>query len=450
MKKSRILALALAFMMCFSTVAMASQPQPPIKNEHDAWVAVDEDNPVQVAISKILRLPIGTTTPNATFIFDAKPISVDEIPFDEDEPNMPFLNVGNMQVTFTEADTEEPDADNIISITIETKDILENVIFENAGEYIYEIRERKDTNEGIDDNEPYEFLSYSDGVYTLHVYVANTSDESNRDTYVYAVGVRITEPDNPETQVAGRKVDPTPGGNQSTYYFSQLEFTNDYVKVNAPVDPENPQPVTESTLNISKTVTGDLGSWNQFFKFNLHRLHIPILVETPPAYYRAYIVDDLTNTVVVAPAIFENVAEALVEEVEGSHPFIMVPSAGPMEFSLKHGQRLVFVDTPVGTSYSVTEAAVALYTASVSIRTNNIVVHTEANTESNTELTTGIRFVGELLNTADFTNNRTSVVPTGLNIVNLPFVGLIALPIIALLGFIVVKSRKKRVYSPYK
>ena len=436
MKTSRIFALALALIMCLSTVAYA--------NDFGPVVTDDENYPVQVAITKIFRLPFGTTTPEAEFRFEATRISFDDDDSQATRDWMPTLN--NLVLNFTAANTAEPDENHIMHLILETGNLFDGVIFPDAGVYIYEIREIPNTNDAIDNNKPDEVLTYSPAVYTLRVYVANTAD--NTGTYVRAVGAIITHPDNPG-QTEGFKVDPTPGGDDENYYHSQMIFTNDYVKTNGPDEPDEPDPINESTLHVSKTVTGDLGNRNLYFNFTMHSLNIPILVENIPQYYRAYVVETTPggDVVVTGEELLNNADESQIGTDEGGLDFINISTTGPTTFRLKHNQRLVFVDTPVGTNYDVGEAAATGYWPSVIVTTDSVAADALTTAQANMPLDTGLQFVGEKLNSAAFTNNRTSVVPTGLDMDNLPFFGMVGLPLLALIGLITIKARKRAIYK---
>jgi len=423
-KGIKFLAMMLVFAMFFSTMVSAA----PTINEHGAIVAPDEDSPVEISIDKILQMPIGTITPDATFTFAAEPISVDGIAYnnDEDNPNMPPLNADNMTVSFDDTDTaSQPDANNIITVNKPTSNIFAGVTFPHAGIYIYEITENVLTNPILDDEDnPHDFVSYSQAVYRIVVYVSNT--EGFTGTFVNAVGIfQVALDDGTEIEGEGTKL-------------PQITFTNDYVRTNGAVDPEDPDPTFESTLDVSKIVTGDLANKERYFNFSL-TLGIPILVEDVPAYYRAYVVED---DVVIDPV--NNADAALINRLpEGSLPYIRISTTGSTAFNLKHGQKLVFVDTPVGTSYIVEETGVTNYTPSFIITTNAVPGY-RIEGDAGESLSTETQFVGHLANAADFTNNRTSVVPTGININNLPFYGLIALAIGAFIGFVAIKSRKRK------
>ena len=431
MKKSRIIALLLVFVLCFSSMVMAN-------NDHGPVIG-DEQNPVQVGITKILRMPIGTNIPTSTFIFEARKISFDGDESDNARDNI-MPNLTNLTVNISAANNtaSQPDGNNIVVVIEETGNIFEGVHFPRAGVYIYVITERHFTNDHIDDDEPYQYLSYSDAVYTLRVYVANTED--GQSTFVWAVGAIITHPDDGDEDTIGFKVDPTPGGGDE-HDHSQMIFTNDYVKTNAPIEPDEPDPLKESTLNVSKTVTGDIGDRGLYFTFDF-TLNIPILVEDILPYYRAYVVEG--TRVIGGDELLNNAQASQIGTDAGGLNFINISSSDITNFRLKHGQRLVFVDTPVGTSYTIEEAATAGYVSQVAITTDSIIVDTIANTLPNLPVFTGLQFVGERLNAADFENERTTIVPTGLNVDSLPFMGMVAFPVIILVGFLMFKARKRK------
>ena len=435
-KSKPLIAVALTLMLSLTgisgTVAFANE-----MNSEGALVTQNEQYPVQAAINKTLRLPRGTTTPDVEFNFLAKRVSVDGISVididDEAELEAKIPSLKNLSVSYTTSDSELHDqTTNTISIIKETGDIFAGVTFPHAGIYVYEISEIEDTNSAIDNNAPHEVLTYSKAMYTLTVYVANTADGSG--TYVKGLGTRVMLDDDGDA-ASGNKVDPTPGGNGVEYNFSQMVFVNDFVRTNGAVDQDNPDPVNESTLFVENAVTGDFASREQYFEFVID-IMVPSIVKDVPEYYRAYIVE---NGVVINPV---NNADASLIGSDAGGSYIKVYPDRSTEFSLKHGQKLVFVNTPVGTGYVVEEKAAMNYLPSYIITTNSIAGANVTGTLS-TGLTTDTEFVAELLNAANFTNNRESVTPTGLNLHDLPFIGLIALAAGSLILFVVVKSRRR-------
>lgn len=431
-KPKTLLAATLMLVLCFSSIsAFASE-----LGDHGPVITETPGESVQAAITKILRLPTGTIPPDATFSFEVTKVSVDGDETDEALDTMPDLNASNLTLSFAPADTPtDTSLTNIQQIVKETGDIFAGVTFPHAGIYVYEIRETANTNEDIDENDPYEVLTYSTAVYTLHVFVARNADDTG--TYIHAIGTVITTPDN-AGQAAGNKVDATPGGDKTNYFHSQMIFTNDYIKTNGPVDPERPDPIDHSTLSVSKTVAGDFGSTTQYFDFSI-TLDAPSILPAIPEYYRAFIVE---KGEVIDPE--DNVTGTSIINTQGN--YIMVSTNGATAFKLKHGQQLVFVDTPVGTGYEVTESGAANYIPSVTVITNGG-AGIESSAAMGQSLSTDDQLVGELANSAAFTNTRDSVTPTGLNLNDLPFIGLIALGIGSLVLFIVVKSRRRKTHA---
>ena len=423
LKKSKIIfTFMLALLLCLTSVSTALASN---LVGDDALIG-DEENPVQAAITKNFRLPERTTIPEVSFNFLVTPKTVDGVDFNPDSLNMPRIGAeteipgtGKFTLSFSSDDEERKEAAeglvNAFSIQKETPNIFANTIFPHAGIFEYTVTEESNTNELIDRPENVnEWLSYSPAVYTLTVYVANTEDGEG--TYVHSLGTLVTTP-NPG-QPGDIKIDPTPDGYGEEYSFSQMVFINDYVRNQGPLDP-----AVASTLSISKTVTGDFGSHTRDFSFSIS-LEIPSIVPDIPEYYRAYI----------------RYADGTV-----SDDYIEVSTTKATAFTLTHGQKLVFIDTPVGTSYRVTETGTQHYFPSLSVITNGVKVDYEE-LKMGEAFISEQQFVGELANSADFTNRRDTVTPTGLNLSTLPFIIMIALGLCALVAFVVIKARKRARY----
>ena len=433
MKTKRIIALAIALVMCLPSIAFANSQT---VNGNGALVSTNPNESVKAAISKNLQMPIGTPTPNTVFSFHAKGISVNGNTSKEIVDDMPDLSK-NLTVAFSSDDRREPNADtNVISIVKETKNIFEDVVFDEPGIYIYEITEVQATSNGIENNKPYEQVTFSKAVYTMRVYVAWNSDRSA--TIIYGVGTYVSAPDISGEQGVDKKIDATPGEDSDKYDYSQLIFTNNYIKTNAPIDPERPDPVNESTLYISKLVTGNMGSLTQYFELEIE-LKVPDIMGERPQLYRAYIVE---GDKVIHPR--DNVMTGAMLGVDEGGTFISVPANGAIKFKLKDDQRLVFVDTPIGTSYTAKEKIEEDYIQTVQVTTNAIAGGIISREGDNPLLSTGPQFVGDKLNRAVFTANRESAAPMGIDVNNLPFIGLILLTMGALVGFVLVKSRRRK------
>ena len=436
MKKSKlIVTITLALVLFCANIGAVFAASP---NNEGAFVAPDESTPVKVAITKNLTLPYGTIMPEATFEFAVTKVSVDG---DTEAADLaPDLNGDNLKLEYAPGDLYMYVLyeGNLTTLTKETGDIFQGVIFPHAGVYVYEITEIPDTY--TVGNGRHEVMTWSDAAYLLNVYVDNKSDGG---TYVYAVGA-IKEQDDSGIEGSGEKVDPTPGGNGMTGSHSEMVFTNTYVKTNGADDPDNPRPFVDSevVLPISKTVAGALASKEQYFGFSVN-ITVPSLVVDVPDYYRAYVVE---NGEVVTS--YDNADSAILgNDPEGTRlSFIMVSTSATTQFMLKDGQKLAFVDLPVGTTYDVTETGEfsAGYIASVDVYWNDVHVVTSATGNIGDGTTTGgDQRIGEKGNSVDFTNTRDVVTPTGLTMNEIPFVVMIALVIGAIVAFVTVKSRKR-------
>jgi len=412
MKKTRILVVTImALALCFGllTLSLASEPEPI----------------VEAAITKLLQVPEGTEPPPMDFIFTVTPFSYNGSEEAADVARLPVIGAeGKVTISFggfgVGPEVLDGTANSVSTYYLESAELFSNIPWPNAGIYEYYIGETDSTYAIA--SPLHEALTLSSARYRIAVEVREDDDGK---PYIWNIGtVRIIREDGtPGTD----KVDPTPGGPiGSEFNYSQMTFTNKYVKTNGtadpgdpddPDDPGNPDPTdpAESTLNISKEVTGEVGSLTMPFNFAL-TINVPNLI---PGYvighgYKAYIVEG--------------------DDVIGNPITFLTGTANT--FRLTHGQKLVFINTPVGTTYSVTETAEPGYTTTVAIRNNNVLGAAVASL-------TASGFAGELLNGVYFVNDNPYTPPTGLNIDNLPFYGLILLAVGGLVIFIVVKARKR-------
>ncbi|MCL2775514.1 MAG: hypothetical protein FWD71_19550 [Oscillospiraceae bacterium] len=419
------------------------------------------------AITKILQMPIGTTTPDAAFEFGVTAVSadgVDAIYDDSDETkiNMPGLmpEIADVTIDYSslvgKKTTTKTDGD-IKSVIIESDNIFATTTFLHAGVYVYEITEKTPADDQYNETDGKETMEYSGAKYTLNVYVKEGTGANAGTYYIFAIGTIITDKDN-EDQTEDFKVDSSPRDPSTSGDYSDMIFTNTYTKTNTGTDPTDP---AQATLYISKTVSGDYSSDTVYFNFNL-TVYAPSSVSQnlTPSVYKAYIVDDVAGTLTVVNAATlkdttkNNVKGTGVAEINEDKNYISITQGEQIEFSLKHNQRLVFLDTPVGTHYEVEEAGTAEYTPTVTVFYNgnsNVSPGFVQKGSSGSPLAipqdskvTDTLYVGESASSAKFDNNRNDVTPTGINISDLPFIGMIILAIGALTGYIVYKYRKTR------
>jgi len=399
-----LLTLSLALILCIGNLTTAFAANPPSK---------------EAAITKILQMPEGTTTPAAEFTFDIAAKSVDGVAATDPASPTNMPGIANKTIEFAATDTGST-TDGLKSV-VEEVNVFASVVWPHAGVYVYTITETADTYDTVNG----ETMTYSSGQYEVTVYVANGEDGLYVDEIITTIKGKDTD-----EQTVGGKVVTIPGGGDD-YDYSQMIFTNTYTKTNG--KPDLPDPNTDGVLSISKTVAGNMGDKTKYFSYTLTITQAATLPNTTT--YMAYVLDE--NDAVVTDTA--NYAGTIVTDGNGNKFFKL--NAGANTVNLKHGQRVVLTDAVVGTSYVALEAAAANYTPTAVIVANG--VSSNKGSTLNTALSTDTQLVGEAANSAAYTNTYAVTIPTtGISISNLPFIMMIIFAVGALAAFVVVKSRK--------
>lgn len=397
----------------------------------------NESSPAQAAITKLFKMPAGTDTPTADFTFSFEKVSVNNDDSAEDLADMPAI--ADKVISYTAADAGTADAANVKSVPKESGNIVDGVVWPHAGVYVYNLSETANTYTITDTFK--EQMSYSPGVYEISVYV----QEGTNGYYVYAVSAKIVTKDNQDQGEAGEKVDVTPGGDSEVDGdYSALLFTNTYVKNNGtdnPTKPGNPTDPTDllakNTMSVSKTVAGAFGDKAKYFAYDVTVKAPAISGASMINAHKAYIVEEnvIVNDIAANSASTEKDANGV--------SFIKFVSEASQTINLKHGQKLVFADLYVGSTFNVSEAATQGYTPSYIITQNGASDASVAADESKALGMDQARIVGEAKNAADFTNTFRNVTPTGISVDNLPFIALIVIAIGALAAYVVFKTRRR-------
>ena len=452
-KARAVLVIALAFVLslCFGSGAAfaASNPDPdpmPWEVSDDAAVATDE-----AAITKVLKVPYGTKYPEMGFTFTIEKVSLNGGTASGDVANIPYVPInttGEVVISYDGAEAIDPaeqlygTIDGVSTYYLESGDIFANVVWPFAGVFEYKITETDTDYDILDAN--HEMLDMSDAEYMLLVYVKDVDEDGDPCTpFISAIGAIEIIDDGGVDNDSLDKSDPTPGGNgdADAVPYSGLAFTNTYIKTNGAIDPEDPDPtdVDESTLNISKVVDGEFASLTQYFDFAL-TLTIPDAFEDfVLPYYPAYVVD--ADDAIVSDISY-NAAPNLIGQDKNNNHFIKFEANDTTEFKLKHGERVVFINTPVGTAYEVEETAFPGYDTTIT---------TTYNGGTPTDLTENVMkasaFVGEEYTAADYLNDAGLTTPTGMDISNQPFIGLIIVALGAFAAWIALRTGKRRSYN---
>ncbi|MCL2530097.1 MAG: hypothetical protein FWE41_07205 [Coriobacteriia bacterium] len=418
-----MLALALTFGLMTTAVAAPDDP-----------AAATDD----AVITKVVRTPVGTTLPalmNFEFVF--APVSFNESTLPVDVAKLPVIGTNNvMTIGFNATDADiEATTGGVTIYYLESGSIFENVVFGQAGIYEWQLTENDATYSVHTEAGFIEKVEYSEAVYTFKVYVK----EDGGDLVITHVGVIQTKDDAGEDVDEGEqgKTNPSPGGGSGTsYLYSQLVFTNGYEKTPEPTIPGNPDPTNRAdwTFSVGKTVTGDFTGSSNVFDFNL-TLTIPSLVFGDVKTCTGYFVEEVSGA---------------YQLVAGVSPIVF--TSGEVEdFTLTHGQFLVFVDAKVGTGFAVGEGAHAGFTPKVKVTYSpalGLPVSAEVAAGADESLAlprsgfnSDLLFVGEKGTEVAFTNDRGAITPMGIIMADLPIIALVLLSAAALIGLAAIRAR---------
>jgi hypothetical protein len=379
-----------------------------------------EDAPVDAIITKILQMPEGTSKPKADFTFNVEKVSKDDENDTETLENMPTIT-GDSKLKISFDRNETYSAHGVLANTLTSKKNAPSSLFPagtftSAGVYVYEVTEVTGSS-SVDGGT----MTYSTAKYTLTVYVEN----GTKGAYVESISALVDATDN-STANGGDKVDPTPAA-------GNMVFTNIYVKTITDVDPTD-----GGLLEISNAVDGKYADQSIYFPYEA-TITKPASVSGTPV-YKGYVV---SGNVVVTDA--ENSSVLKSDSVGG---YIEFTSGQNVQFNLKHGQTLVFIDTPVGTTWTATDKlgadVLAKYTPTVIITEDGQNITPAPTANQGNPLSTGSRLLGEATNKADFTNTRETILPTGITMNNMPYYALVLMSLAALALFIVVQIRRKK------
>jgi len=275
---------------------------------------------------------------------------------------------------------------------------------------------------------------YSGAAYNITAYVKEKTDKSGY--YVYAIGATIELDDEGNKPAnAGEKIVAPPGGDGSggiTGNFSQIIFTNKYTKNQGGTDP-----VKDSVLAISHAISGDFGDKTKSFAYTV-TVTKPATEPNANKTYKAYVMDEAGKIVTNISGI---VASQYIKNDATYGNYIEFKTADPVNVNLIHGQYLSFVDLQVGASFASGVAGEVDYTPGYGLTLDGV-TGTGVTGTANTALSFTAQRVGEKANAAAFVNTYKNITPTGISVDSLPYVSLIAAAAIALVAYVIVKSRK--------
>ena len=398
---------ALAMLLCFNMVLPVFAG--PIFGTSEA--------PADIALTKILTMGEGVTTPDVTFTFEFTSVSVNDIP--ATETNMPVL--GTRTIGFSAMDVGTT-LNGVKTVPKETAPIFANITWPHAGVFTYTVTERQYITETLATGEA---INFSQAEYEIVVYVANGPDGG---LFIAAIASIIEVTDGIPGTERGDKVDGTPGGDPDIDGdYSKVTFTNRFARLNSLV--------ISKVVNSAANAAHDFANRERFFNFEVTVTKSNANPNTAQT-YRAFVRDE-SGAVITGEDNYAGIIET--DPVDGA--YIVFTTGEQKTVNLKHGQWLSFPDLEAGAAYTVTELGVEHFTPSCNQTVGEDIRFHQGT--ANTNLVIPTTLITEIANRADFVNTYRTITPVGISVDNLPYIILIVLGAAALTAYIVVKSRKK-------
>lgn len=343
------------------------------------------NNAKEAYISKTYNTEVGK---EETFSFTATQVTGEGLVSNQVSPKMP-------SISFTADETGR------------TKKRAQIIFppFSQEGKYEYTVTESQTANPTVKNNE-HEKMIMSQAEYKMDVYVSNNNNKYE----ITKIIVNKTKDDKGVIDNETGKVDI---GNSDTNGFS---FTNTYVQeAGTGTDPTNPGEDYEKygSLKVTKTVNPNGGTINTSASFKF-----------------------------TAKFDFPKGTDAnTLGNVKGNDIEIELEN-GEYGFNLKHGESMKFTGLPVGTTMTVSESNTPNYKGSASYVINGGELQSITASKYNESVEVKDKKLGQKKNTVDVTNTYNSVPTTGIIMNTLPYVMMIVLGGVALVGYIYLKNKK--------
>ena len=299
------------------------------------------------------------------------------------------------EISFTDTETG----------TISKRSQITFPTYPEAGKYEYTVKETQTADPAVV-NGDHEKMIMSQAEYKMDVYVSNINNKYE----IRKIIVNKTKDDKGVIDNETGKVDI---GNSDTNGFS---FTNTYVQeAGTGTDPTNPGEDYENygSLKVTKTVNPNGGTINTSASFRF-----TAKFDFPKG----------TDANTLGKVKGNDIAIELENEKYG--------------FNLKHGESMTFTGLPVGTTMTVSESNTPNYKGSASYVINGGESQSKTASKYNESFEVENEKLGQKKNTVDVTNTYNNVPTTGIIMNTLPYVMMIALGGVALLGYIYLKNKK--------
>lgn len=394
-KISKILAVALAFVLCFAMAAPAfaagnytgmATESDKTSTTFDKYLVMDADaNVPAVMFSFTIAAGTGVAAGTGTVavlpgVMTPTPPTVGTAVFTSTTEAKTTLQTGD-EVDFN-ASTQKYAKQQV---TVD----FSGVTFTEPGIYRYVITETAGTVKGI--------VNDTNNVRYLDVYVEDASTDSAKLLKIAGYVLHTVED---ATVAAGSNM----GADRDQTYVKSKGFTNQYIT---------------HDLTFSKTVSGNQASRDKYFAFT-----VSITDALPNTKYSVNITGAEAKSGTNAATIADNAGQTNVTEIE-TDEFGAVTKT----FYLQHGQSITIEGLTDGAKWEITENAED-YKSSVVAKEGETPLAGAADTD-------GIHDDS----TAAFTNTREGVVPTGVLLTVAPFA---VLMLVGIAGIVAVLLKKKR------
>ena len=424
-----------------------------------------------LSITKELRMPEGTATPNTTFQFEFTYTGYTTTQDGTPDTNVNAPTIAPQSISYTK-DLTGSIENGIKYVVKDTDNILDGISstgFTKPGLYYYTVKEKQGTydqnmDDAVESSKYTSTMEYSGAEYTviLSVVRGTRGFEIEKSTVINKKDDNGTErPDvkkvdgtkNDKTSTTGEKTyTDTAAGGGTKNYGNDFRFVNKFVRkigssTTDPTKPEGGKDAEDFGLWVGNNVTGKMGDPTKLFD-------IGVTVKNPGSVgnivpysdkYKAYIVkkDDTARAansyVTVSPTEAKEVdTEAKLDTTKNLY-YVELTTAVEKTFKLKHNMALVMYEVPVGAKFRTNETAPGQgYTATLELFVNG-------KTVSVPTLDSGEQKLGDQgKNTAFYTNNKEETVVTGVIMEKLPFIAMSFVAGIALVLIVISNLRKSR------
>lgn len=423
-----------------------------------------------LSITKELRMPEGTVTPNTTFEFEFVYTGYKTTQDGTLDTSVTAPTVTKQSISYTGALTGSTEG-GIKYVVKDTGNILDGISLTGVtkpGLYYYTVTEKQDTYDQTADtavasSKYTSTMEYSNSEYTVILSVVKGTggleidkstiiDKKDDDGTTIPDDKKVDGTKNDKNSATGEKTstDPAAGGGTTVNYGNDFRFINKFVRKigSSTTDPTNPDGGEDAEnfgLWVGNYVTGKMGDTTKLFDFDLTVTNPVGNIATYSNTYKAYIVKK--NDTARAANSYVAASQDEAQEVDAGAKldadknlyYVELTTAVQKSFKLKHNMALVVYEVPVGAKFRTNETDPGQgYTTTLTLLANGQTVPGKT-------LDSEEQVVGDQgKNTAFYTNNKEETVVTGVIMEKLPFIAMSFVAVIALVLIVISNLRKSR------